>query len=205
MAFIFSSILLPKEIPLRHLLILSGMWVQTRNKQYIGKGTFGFAIKLIGPNPDILLDPTYFSLVVGVGTYKRADPTTSNGSFAEATNYTFIDMELCGQNFPLKDDTVYNRIGLASYYCPKSNDYYIASNFNSESYSQLEINLFKCSTGTCKSNAEMETALNSHYFDIAVLNSYFDFEDYDTPIKTYVEDLNFYGLISNLNNYVQFK
>jgi hypothetical protein len=29
-------------------------------KHYIGKNNFAFAIKLVGPNPEILLDPSYY-------------------------------------------------------------------------------------------------------------------------------------------------
>jgi len=32
---------------------------------------------------------------------------------------------------------------------------------------------------------------------LALINSYFDFEDYENPVRTYLEDVNIYGLTAN--------
>lgn len=89
---------------------------------------------------------------------------------------------------------VYDRVGLSTYYCPKDNDYYISSNFNSESFATLEIVIAKCASG-CQTDAVIEGVINSHYIKLALINSYFDFDDYEDPIKTYLEDLNIITLL----------
>jgi hypothetical protein len=40
--------------------------------------------------------------------------------------------------------------------------------------------------------------MSSHYVQLALVNSYFDFDDYETPIKTYLEDLNVISLIPDI-------
>jgi hypothetical protein len=42
--------------------------------------------------------------------------------------------------------------------------------------------------------------LETHYLELALVNSYFDFDDYQTPIKTYLEDLNRVGLVPDLTH-----
>jgi hypothetical protein len=49
-------------------------------KHYIGKGTFAFAFKLIGPTPDILFDPTYFEVEVNLASYKSFNSVISSTS-----------------------------------------------------------------------------------------------------------------------------
>lgn len=42
-----------------------------KTKHFIGKSTFAFGIKLIGPNPELLLDKTYFNLLVSNTHYVK--------------------------------------------------------------------------------------------------------------------------------------
>jgi hypothetical protein len=44
--------------------------------------------------------------------------------------------------------------------------------------------------------------INTHYIQLALINSYFDFEDYYDPIKTYLEDLNLITLIPSITKRV---
>ena len=46
-----------------------------------------------------------------------------------------------------------------------------------------------------KTTSQINSALNDAKLGIAVVNSYFDFDDYNTPIKTFIDDqLNYYFL-----------
>ena len=40
-------------------------------KHYIGKNKFAFAVKLVGPNSELIWDRTYFDLVVSYTNYVR--------------------------------------------------------------------------------------------------------------------------------------
>ena len=59
----------------------------------------------------------------------------------------------------------------------------------------------------CKSDADIDKALDSTTFQIAMLNNYFDFEDYNKPIKSYLDDtLNYYlmsGFTKRVDLYVR--
>lgn len=47
-------------------------------------------------------------------------------------------------------------------------------------------------------NIILET-LNNNFVEVALLNSYFDFDDYETPIKTYLEDANIIFISTDFN------
>ena len=105
-------------------------------------------------------------------------------------------MELCGDNFPFVEKDVYDRIGLSVFLWPKHTDYFLQSNYNSDEFYTVEIVIQKWNVG-CQSDAVIEDILATHYAELALINSYFDFEDYENPVKTYLEDVNIYGLITN--------
>ena len=163
-------------------------------KHYIGKGNFAFAVRLTGPNPELLLDTSYFTFSVNNANYLK------NSTFQVQRISTLIEMESCDDNFPGVRKDIYDRAGLSLFLCPKNTDYYLQSNFHSDDYSGVEILLQKWSSGSCQSDAVIQDVLDTHFVELALLNSYFDFEDYDDPIKTYLEDTNIYGLNSFITN-----
>ncbi len=59
----------------------------------------------------------------------------------------------------------------------------------------------------CASDAEITTYFDSKTFSIAFVNSYFDFEDYESPVKRYIDDSLFWEIdtkiIKKANFYVQ--
>lgn len=100
-------------------------------------------------------------------------------------------MDYCNDTFPFSGDEIYQRKGMDSYLCPQNNDYYLQGDFNSEVFSDVEILIYKCVNSTennnhCKSDAEISNKVSTGYLDIAIVNSYFDFDDYQNPIKRYV-------------------
>ena len=94
---------------------------------------------------------------------------------------------------------------LDTYLCPKNTDYYISSNYNSEEFALIEVLLSKCSSGICQPDSVMNTILNSHYVEFAIVNTYFDYNDYENPVKTYLEDMNVYHFIPNIMNAMYYK
>lgn len=42
-------------------------------RHYIGKGTFGFGLKITGNNPASLFDPDYFAFYANVLSFKREE------------------------------------------------------------------------------------------------------------------------------------
>ena len=102
-----------------------------------------FAVKLKGPNPEKLFDPTYFDFKIRQKSFLR---TSSEFS----TNETVIEYELWGENFPHVKKLVYDRIGLSTYVCPKNTDFFIRANSNSDNYEVIQITVGKWTGSKCK-------------------------------------------------------
>lgn len=47
--------------------------------------------------------------------------------------------------------------------------------------------------------------IKTHYLDIQIVSSYFDFNDFENPIKTYLQDLNYVNLLPSLSVSMEFK
>ena len=94
------------------------------------------------------------------------------------------------------------------YLCPVSSDYFLQGDFNSEVFYDIEIYVTKCSNITqnntiWKDEEEIDRVINSGYIDIALLNTFFDFDDYEDPIKTYLSANEILLLHTDMTN--QFK
>ena len=48
----------------------------------------------------------------------------------------------------------------------------------------------------CKSNSDIDEALNNAALSMAVINTYYDFDDYNSPVKTYFDDQFYYDFVS---------
>ena len=157
-----------------------------------------FAVKLNGPNPEKLFDPTYFNFKIAQMSYIKS----SSGFSAKET---VIEYEFWGDKFPHVEKLVYDRLGLSTYVCPKNTDFFIRANFNSDNYEVIQITIEKWSGSNCKSESEIKSVLNTNYIDIALISSYFDFEDYENPIHYYLQDMNLFNLIPTLGLQVQYQ
>lgn len=73
-------------------------------------------------------------------------------------------------------------------------------NYLSSNLTYFEVNFFKwagadANGNLCKSDAEITTAINSAYVQLALVNTYYDFDDYSQPVKTYFDDQIYLDLI----------
>ena len=55
----------------------------------------------------------------------------------------------------------------------------------------------------CKSDAEIDQVMNSTYLNVAMISAYFDFDDYDQPIKKYLTDLDGMTLSSSVPSFLE--
>ena len=159
-----------------------------------------FAFKLIGPTPEKLLDKTYLLFEIQQNGY-----TKNNITLGSQTNTIKIEYEYWGSKFPHVSENVYNRVDLSSYLWPKNTDFFIRSNFNSDNYEIIEVNLMTCSGDNWKSDNEILELLQTHTLSIALLSSFFDFDDYDNPVHHYLQDTNIYSLIPYLQQTLEYK
>jgi hypothetical protein len=74
--------------------------------------------------------------------------------------------------------------------------YSLQGDFYSTEFKFLEIKVLKCnpktSKVTCKNVTEIDDYFNPKYFSFAFVNSYFDFRDYEKPIKQFIDDSLFF-------------
>ena len=70
--------------------------VKDSTKHYIGKGTFAFAVNLVGPNPEKIMDPRYFSFKIYFNNIVR-----NPGLEDRVSKRTIIEYELSDNNFPI--------------------------------------------------------------------------------------------------------
>ena len=73
----------------------------------------------------------------------------------------------------------------------------------------MSIILHRCdnftSDVTCKSDEEIDLVIDSHFMNIATVSAYFDFDDYETPIKTFMNDYDILSLSNSYDNFYDIK
>ena len=141
---------------------------------------FTLLFKMRGPNPEILFDPTYLTFQILQISYIR-----DNSILGYTINSTPIPYEKCGDKFPHIEQSVYQRLDLSSYICPKNTDFYLRSNSNSINYQAIQLRFLKCKGDTCKSQSDITKAFAENFIDFAIISSYFDSNDYEIPIHHY--------------------
>lgn len=59
--------------------------------------------------------------------------------------------------------------------------------------------MYKCNpkTTVCKDNATIDAYFNSKNFDLTFVNQYFDWNDFNVPIKKYIDDTLFFQVEAN--------
>ena len=112
-------------------------------------------------------------------------------------------------DFPNLSEKVFTRAQISSYVWIKNHDYYLSSDINGDDSSDLLFTLERCNNSssnvTCKSDEEIDQIVNSHYLNIVTISAYFDFDDYVTPIKTFMNDFDVFSLSNDFGSYYELK
>ena len=173
-------------------------------KHYIAKGTFAIALSMLNETEDnLLLDPQYFTL-----SFYQANGALNSGIFTYELNT--IPHGSWDGDYPYVSEAFANKIKLSKSVCPKTNDYYISSNYLGDQTSILEILIKKWENTTennnhWKDDSEINEKMNKHWVQIFVLSTYFDYDDFDNPLKTFVDDQDAYGMNNQLSSYLEIK
>ena len=141
---------------------------------------FTLLFKMRGPNPEILFDPTYLTFQIQQISYLR-----DNSTYGYTTKIDEIPYENCGNKFPYTEQSVYQRLDLSSYICPKNTDFYLRSNSNSYNFQAIQVRFLKCTGNSCKSQSDIAKAFVNNFIDFAIISSYFDSNDYENPVHHY--------------------
>jgi hypothetical protein len=64
----------------------------------------------------------------------------------------------------------------------------LQGNSYADNYKYIEISIEKCEGAGCRTDAEIYNAILNTMIDLTVVNTYFDFENYDQPIQKFLDD-----------------
>jgi len=83
--------------------------------------------------------------------------------------------------------------------CPSGRDLVVSGNSYSSNWSFFVINIQKCVGETYwKTETEIDDEIPNIQVEITIVNTFFDFDDYEQPIQTYLDDRFFYTLLPDL-------
>ena len=149
--------------------------------------TFGVSITDTTGEP-IPLDPKYFTLDIAQTTTKKI-----NGYYQFI--HTSLGYKLWDSNDLPNLSPEYIARGLkSSLYWPVSKGYKVAGNYLSNNYQFITV-IIKTWTGlSCKTPTQIAARVADTVVSLAVSNKYMDFTDFDTPVKPYLDDRNYFYL-----------
>ena len=149
-----------------------------------------FGISFVSKN-NIIIDETYLNMKIN--QYNKI------GKEYTLKTYSFVNWNY--SHFSQISQTLLQEMNITNYYCPESNDLMLLANSFSDKFAYFDLKIKRC-TGTdskgnpWKNESEIDTALDSTFVQLAIINNYFDFNDYSMPIKSYLSDELYYELVS---------
>ena len=177
-------------------------------KHYIGQSTFKIAIGLLSvegiPLDSYILNKAYFSVATTMVHSQWIDDKLQQ-HFEPIESGKWEENDL-----PSIDQKTFRRNGFAHYLWLKRDDYYLKSDLNGDESTAIYITLNKWSNSTesnitCKTEEEIENLMKYAFVNIATISGYFDFDDYQEPIKTYMNDFDPVSLNSSYYQYYDFR
>ena len=80
---------------------------------------------------------------------------------------------------------------------PKKDDIYVQGNQFSSNFTYFEITLFRCiGRDDWQAYDDITLAISTAYMHLALVNTFFDFDDYVEPVHTYLDDRFIFDLIA---------
>ena len=160
------------------------------------KFAIGFKFSDFDDDTSISYDESYFNVEFKTVSIRRNDP--SGDVISE--NETFIDLSPCNQTFaPFVGPLINTVLNLNSYLCPTTLNFNLAGNLISKEYDFFTYEITKCQAHEyCKSDSEIETAMERLRVQLVFTNYYFDSKEYDSPIKISRQNDYFFSLLPGL-------
>ena len=167
----------------------------------INQENFGLGHLVRENSSDPFHDESYFNI-----RYYQVTVTLQDSGIIDY-NRTEYNHDFCGDNYPFTDVEFAVSSGLKySVRCPETQSYEISGAGTSKVNKYIEIKISKCSNSTssvtCKTSDEINTALSNSDFSLAIENRYFDFDDYDTPVKSYLVGSENYKILKSLQKHI---
>ena len=135
---------------------------------------------LNGNSSNILYDPSYVNFKV---TQYTSYKNYTSGEISDKSKN--LETQLCGNRFQqFFSDEISNVLNLKYMIWTQSLDYVIGGSFLSTEYNYFSISLSKCSgLPYCKSDSDINKAIESISVGVALTDYYFDSNDYENPIQ----------------------
>ena len=93
-----------------------------------------------------------------------------------------------------------------NYFSSNSTDFTIGGNYFSTEFNYMEVILIRCQGKPyCKSEAEINDAINKLSLGVAITDYYFDSSDYTNSVKTNINNGLQYSLMSSFTKSVRIK
>ena len=157
---------------------------------------FGVGITNITGTP-VELDPTYITLEIKQGKSYRV------GNYNQLSRTSLGYKVWDSNDLPIKNQEFFNRGLNKALYWPIDKRYKISGNYLADNYQYVSIVVRRCAGTGCKPSALIDAYLSTIVFSVAVLNSYMDFNDFSTPVKTFLDDRNAFTIVPSFTKYVK--
>ena len=144
----------------------------------------------------LLSDETYIKMRINQINVVKGNTSIKSIKFV---NWSF-------DNFTNISKQLLQKMNINSFYWPESTDLYVLANTFADNYTYFEFTITRWS-GTdskgnlWKSDTEIDAAIDSSEIQFAMINNYFDFDDYNKSIKSYLDDQFYYPLTSGFSKF----
>ena len=179
------------------------------DKKYIGKGSFRLGMAYtslvtgeIGNN--LLSDQSYLNI-----TFYNAEYHRSNGN-RERTPHLMPSASWNDSYLGLVNQEVFDNLALDKYICPISDDYYLQGDYNSKIFRDIEVFVSPCNENNTqgvvwKPKEEIDYIIETGFINIAIMRTYFDYDDYENPVKTFFGETENYFMIKDLTTWASYQ
>ncbi|CAI2385654.1 unnamed protein product [Moneuplotes crassus] len=110
--------------------------------------------------------------------------------------WTELDLVKCGENFPYKNKTLLAHYNIDNYVCIKPTNYSLLGNWYTDIGKGLRIFIDKCTSyyrDDCDSDEDIYSDVFQDWFDIIMVDNYFDPKDFTNPIKSYLTQKHYHS------------
>ena len=110
----------------------------------------------------------------------------------------------------LVNQEVFDNLALDKYICPISDDYYLQGDYNSKIFRDIEVFVSPCNENNTqgvvwKPKEEIDYIIETGFINIAIMRTYFDYDDYENPVKTFFGETENYFMIKDLTTWASYQ
>jgi len=164
-----------------------------KTQHYFGKDDFILSMGITSDNHSLLDDfmKQYFELrAVQIKIIINEDGE-------ETREIRPLRLETWGEKYPVRNNASLMRYHYDKFVWVKDDDYYLKSNWFADDYTIMAIRLMKwdpTTTPNCKSDEQINEFISGKYFEIMMVNRYFDSQNYTQPVRTTMTDQFYYTI-----------